>query len=459
MHELSKSIQRRLHDANFIIRYFVGEGIDIGAGPDPLTQYFELFPLMTGVRAWDISDGDAEYMNGCNDAQFDFVHSSHCLEHIRNPEIALKNWLRILRPGGHLIVMVPDEDMYEQGVFPSTFNSDHKWTFSVFKTSSWSRRTRNLLDLITALGEGVDLIKIEQLTGSYRFSLPRQDQTQTPIGEAAIEFIIRKRTKTEIDAGGCLVDARPSRIRRPQPTNQALYDNLSRIRDARIAGATAEFPQSVVIPLATYSPWYENPAFRMAYDAIKTHTLVDIYRCYDLWCLIRQAASIPGDVLEVGVWRGGTGCLLGLAMKEAKVDGRLYLADTFTGVVNAGQADPAYKGGEHADTTLETVKSLLATNGIDNCSILPGVFPEQTAAKIGAGPIRFCHVDVDVYQSAKDTFDWVWPRLSIGGMVVFDDYGFARCSGVTKFVNEQVGRDNLIFVHNLNGHALLIKTK
>jgi predicted SAM-dependent methyltransferase len=459
MHELSKSIQRRLHDSNFVTRYFTGEGIDIGAGPDPLNQYFELFPLMTKVRAWDINDGDAEFMNGCDDAQYDFVHSSHCLEHIRNPEIALKNWLRILKPGGHLIVMVPDEDMYEQGVFPSTFNSDHKWTFAVFKTASWSRRSRNLLDLITTLGEGADLIKIEQLTGSYRFSLPRQDQTQTPIGESAIEFIIRKRTKTEIEAGGCLVGARRFRIRRPQPTNQALFDNLNRIRDARIAGTTAEFPHSVVIPEATYSPWNENPSFRAAYDAIKTHTLVDIYRCYDLWCLIRQAASIPGDVLEVGVWRGGTACLLGLAMKEAKVDGRLYLADTFAGVVNAGQVDPIYKGGEHADTTLPTVKSLLATNGIDNYSILQGIFPEQTAVQIDAGPIRFCHVDVDVYQSAKDTFDWVWPRLSIGGMVVFDDYGFPNCSGVTKFVNEQVGRNDLIFVYNLNGHALLIKTK
>ena len=41
MHELSKSIQRRLNNSNFITRYFTGDGIDIGAGPDPLTQYVE----------------------------------------------------------------------------------------------------------------------------------------------------------------------------------------------------------------------------------------------------------------------------------------------------------------------------------------------------------------------------------------------------------------------------------
>lgn len=457
MHELSKSIQRRLRDSNFITRYFVGEGIDIGAGPDPLNQYVELFPLIAAVRAWDIKDGDAEYMKDCGDAKYDFVHSSHCLEHIRNPEVALKNWLRILKPGGHLIVLVPDEDMYEQGVFPSKFNPDHKWTFTVFKTASWSSRSRNLIDLVTTLGESADVIKIEQLTGSYRFSMKRHDQTLTPIGEAGIELIIRKRTRAELEAGGCLVTARQGRIGRPQPSTQVLFNNLSRIRDASISGTSTELPQAVVIPHATYSPWKGMPAFRKAYDAVKTHTLVDIYRCYDLWCLIGQVAGLRGAVLEVGVWRGGTGCLLGLAMKEAKVDSKLYLADTFTGVVKAGKADNSYKGGEHADTTLETVKSLLAVNQVENYSILQGIFPEQTAAQIYADQIRFCHIDVDVYQSAKDVFDWVWPRLTAGGMVVFDDYGFAGCGGVTTFANEQAYRDDLVFVHNLNGHALLVK--
>jgi hypothetical protein len=75
MHELSKSIQRRLHDSNFVTRYFVGEGIDVGAGADSLGQYAELFPLITGIRVWDIGDGDAEFMNGCNDAQYDMILS------------------------------------------------------------------------------------------------------------------------------------------------------------------------------------------------------------------------------------------------------------------------------------------------------------------------------------------------------------------------------------------------
>ena len=461
MHELSKSIQRRLHDSNFITRYFTGDGIDIGAGPDPLTQYVEFFPFITTVRAWDTKDGDAELMASCNDNEFDFVHSSHCLEHMRNPDIALKNWLRILKPGGHLVVLIPEEDMYEQGTFPSTFNPDHKWTFTIFKTSSWSERSRNLTTLIAELGESADVIKLEQLTGSYRFALPRYDQTQTPVGESAIEFIIRKRSNEEVQAGGCLLNLRQPRIpvNNRTPTKQSIVDNLGRVRDAIIAAPQPDLPQSIVIPFATYSPWHGARAFVSAYRAAVTHTLVDVYRCYELWCLVKQTADLPGDVLEVGIWRGGTACLLGLAMKDAGIESKLYLADTFAGVVKAGDADRSYHGGEHSDTTPETVKSLLSANQVANFSILEGIFPDQTGERIGQAQIRFCHIDVDVYQSAKDAFDWVWPHIPVGGVVVFDDYGFVTCSGVTKFVNEQNGRGDMVFMHNLNGHAVLVKTR
>ena len=39
---------------------------------------------------------------------------------------------------------VPDEDLYEQGQFPSTYNVDHKWTFTILKTTSWSPCSLNL---------------------------------------------------------------------------------------------------------------------------------------------------------------------------------------------------------------------------------------------------------------------------------------------------------------------------
>ena len=202
MKECSKSIMRRMHEPNFSNRYFVGHGLDVGGGPDPLGLYIELFPRMLGVKAWDKEDGDAQTLKGIEDEQFNFVHSSHCLEHIDNPAIGLKNWFRVVKPGGHLIITIPDEDMYEQGQFPSTWNADHKFTFTISKSESWSPKSVNILDLIATLGAGSELIKLHKLDEGFRYTLPRFDQTLTPIGECGVEMVLRKRTDEEIKDGG-----------------------------------------------------------------------------------------------------------------------------------------------------------------------------------------------------------------------------------------------------------------
>lgn len=206
MREASKAVMRRLGDSRFATRYFVGTGIDVGCGPDPLSLYAEFFPGMGQVRNWDFPDGDAQYLEGVPDASLGFVHSSHCLEHMQDPQVALRHWFRVLRPGGHLVCVVPDEDLYEQGSFPSTFNSDHKWTFTLWKEKSWSGRSLNVLDLLRTLGDTAQVLKVELLDATFRYSLPRFDQTMTPVGESAIEFVLRKRTGAELDGGGRLPD-------------------------------------------------------------------------------------------------------------------------------------------------------------------------------------------------------------------------------------------------------------
>jgi SAM-dependent methyltransferase len=202
MKECSKSIARRLSDPNFITRFFVGKGLDIGGQPDPLGLYQELFCRMTDVRTWDRVDGNAEFLEGISDDTFDFVHSSHCLEHLHDPRVGFRNWFRVVRPGGHLIMTVPDEDLYEQGRFPSTFNSDHRWTFTILKVNSWSQRSLNVLDLVRELGPAAEPVKIEQLVSTYRFNLPRYDQTLSSVGECGIEVVVRKRPAEEVKAGG-----------------------------------------------------------------------------------------------------------------------------------------------------------------------------------------------------------------------------------------------------------------
>lgn len=202
MKECSKSISRRLADSNFLRKYFVGKGIDVGGKPDPLILYAALFPGIESLRTWDWEDGDAQYMAGVEDGTYDFLFASHCLEHLRDPVEGISNWFRVIRPGGHLIVDVPDEDMYEQGVFPSEHNRDHKTTWTVQKSKSWSDASINVLDIVRSLGPAADIRKIEVIDATYREMLPRFDQTLTPIAECAIEIIVRKRSDVELSTGG-----------------------------------------------------------------------------------------------------------------------------------------------------------------------------------------------------------------------------------------------------------------
>ena len=131
MFEQSKAARRRANIAAFHTRYFVGDGIDIGAGNDSLGNFRNVFRGMNSVLGWDLANGDANYLYGVQDGAFDFAASSHCLEHMVFPKIAVDNWLRVIRPGGHLVVTIPDEEMYEQDVWPSLYNSDHKWSFTM----------------------------------------------------------------------------------------------------------------------------------------------------------------------------------------------------------------------------------------------------------------------------------------------------------------------------------------
>jgi SAM-dependent methyltransferase len=128
----------------------VGEGIDIGCGPDPV------FPH---VMTFDLPDGDANEILRHVHRQFDFVYASHCLEHMRDPRAAMAQWWQLVKPGGVLFVIVPDEDLYEQGYWPSRFNRDHKWTFTIAKHASWSPVSVNLLELAKSLpgGEVLDI--------------------------------------------------------------------------------------------------------------------------------------------------------------------------------------------------------------------------------------------------------------------------------------------------------------
>jgi O-methyltransferase len=215
----------------------------------------------------------------------------------------------------------------------------------------------------------------------------------------------------------------------------------------------------VVLPNATYSPWNLDKGFKAAYSKVQDATLVDKYRCFELWRLVEQSAKLEtGALIEIGVWRGGTAALIAIQARDLRLNDKTYACDTFSGVVKAGEEDPYYNGGEHADTSRRSVEALFYdTLQLDNIEILGGIFPEETGGKVENLKFRFCHIDVDVYLSTKDVTEWIWERLVPGGIVVYDDYGSDTTPGVARYVDTQLPLRDRTVLHNLNGHAIVIK--
>lgn len=156
--------------------WFAGSVLDIGCGPD------KIVPHATG---FDLGDGDANTIDERIDQRFQMVFSSHCLEHMHRPADAIQRWWRLVETGGRMIVIVPDEDLYEQGVYPSRFNSDHKSTFTLSKRASWSPCSINVFSLANAL-PGARILRCELQDNGYdrrrmTFAIKRVGKVDKPI--------------------------------------------------------------------------------------------------------------------------------------------------------------------------------------------------------------------------------------------------------------------------------------
>jgi len=211
-------------------------------------------------------------------------------------------------------------------------------------------------------------------------------------------------------------------------------------------------------PIHSYpydSPWITDETFSELYAAIRRNTLVDRPRCYSLYLLLERITRLSGEVLEVGTWRGGTGGMLASCLPDKKV----YLADTFRGVVKSSDWEH-YSDGRHDDTSEREVRNFITNElGCTNVEFLTGVFPEDTGAAVQDTKWAFVYLDLDVYLSTRDAFNFVWPNVVQHGLVAFDDYGMiSACAGIKRFVDEIRNDDDKIFVHNLNGQAYIIKT-
>lgn len=214
----------------------------------------------------------------------------------------------------------------------------------------------------------------------------------------------------------------------------------------------------LIVTGSTYAPWNQDNNFNETFNLAKSHTLVDKYRSYELWDLVKNVKKVPGELIEIGVWRGGTGVLIAKSAELLGIKDNVYLCDTFSGVPKASEKDGIYKGGEHADTTKEAVENLVEMLHLTNVKIVQGIFPDETGFELENHQFRFCHIDVDVYESAKGVVEWLWERLSVGGIIVFDDYGIESTNGITAYVNEMTTTYGCVMIYNINGHAVVIKS-
>lgn len=184
--ETANSYPRREQEG-FFEKYINNRTVlDIGCGSEKID------PL---ARGWDIAkgDGDATELKGIEPESFSTIYSSHLLEHVPDPMKALSRWWECLATGGHLIVTVPDEDLYEQGKWPSLFNPDHRTTWTVHKSKSWSPVSKNLADLIRNL-PGHKVISLRILDTRYDYDQSLCDQ---PTVERQVEAIIQKTGEPE----------------------------------------------------------------------------------------------------------------------------------------------------------------------------------------------------------------------------------------------------------------------
>ena len=183
-------------------------------------------------------------------------------------------------------------------------------------------------------------------------------------------------------------------------------------------------------------PMWKCPEFQTIADAVEGYTVVEKTRLFVLWQLVSQAAP-GGDLVEVGVWRGGSGMVIAEQARRCHPDALVLLYDTFEGIPHAdAQVDSGYRVGEFQDTNLPIVRDLATRLAFWNVLPVQGVFPRDFHAYKSHIQFSFAHIDCDVYQSARESWEFIWPRVVPGGIVVFDDYGEQRSGGLTRCVNE-----------------------
>lgn len=171
------------------MKLFRGDGIDVGCGPDKI-------PFDRCV-AFDKEQGDANDLTAYfAPNHFSYLHSSQSLEHMVDPEAALRSWITVVKSRGHIIVTVPSWELYEGMVFPSRFNPDHKSTWSLWQKDSSAPIHIYVPEWLKKFEDATKVRRCELVDNHYDYKIgTKRDQTLPEDAgvEAFIEFVLQKK--------------------------------------------------------------------------------------------------------------------------------------------------------------------------------------------------------------------------------------------------------------------------
>jgi len=139
--------------------------------------------------------------------------------------------------------------------------------------------------------------------------------------------------------------------------------------------------------------------------------------------------EIEGDVIEVGLFRGGSFAML----CEVNPSKHVYGFDTFEGLPQQSPEDNKHVKGEFSNTSKEIVENLVKE--FNNYTIQKGRFPQDLKISFNEKKFSFVHIDVDLYQEHINILNFIYDKVSNGGRIVFDDYNHPNCKGAKKAVD------------------------
>ena len=189
------------------------------------------------------------------------------------------------------------------------------------------------------------------------------------------------------------------------------------------------------------------------------HTMIGMKRLTNIEECIKTIISdnIPGDFIETGVWRGGAVIFMRALLKAYAINNRtVWVADSFCGIPKpdtdaypADKDDICYQR-EFTAVSIEEVKNNFELYNLldDQVRFLQGWF-KNTLPDAPIDHLALLRLDGDMYQSTMEALISLYPKLSMGGVVIVDDYAAEPCKqAVNEFREKEKITDTIVPIDN-----------